>query len=434
MSRVLVVGAGLGGLTVSCRLAAAGHDVVLAERSATVGGKLGTYSWESLTWDTGPSLLILPGLLRDTFDACGGWPEDLQLQRLQPLHTYRLADGTWTDSDSLGPQWAAVLERGRRAWQVSRGPFLASAPTARSLALLALRRPRDLAAIAPGRSLASLGRRLDPLLRDVLWRYASYSGADPRRAPAALAAIPWIEHAEGGWAVQGGLRRIAAALHERAVGLGVRVLLDHPVSRLTTAGGRVTGAAGLRADLVVSAVDAASLYADLLPRPRLVPAGRSYSAFALLLALDDPPPMARHTVLFPQRYAAELDDLRAGRSPRDPAVYVHAPSPGQWFVLLNAPSGSGADRSAQALDLLAARGLDVRDRLRHKVFRTPLEVAAASGNVDGAIYGTTSTFRRPANRSPVPGLFLVGGTAHPGGGIPLVLLSAASVSAMIGPA
>lgn len=226
-------------------------------------------------------------------------------------------------SDSLGREWDAVLERGRRAWGVSRAPFLSATPTT------------------------------------------------------------------------------------RALDLGVRVLLDHPIEQLSTAGGPVVGAPGLPADVVLSAVDAAHLYADLLPRPRLVPRGRSYSAFALLLALDDPPPMARHTVLFPRAYRGEFDDLRAGRSPRDPAVYVHEPSPGQWFVLLNAPGDCGTGT---------------------------LEPHSTSPAVPTAIYGTTSSLHRPANRSPVPGLFLVGGTAHPGGDIPLVLRSAASVSAMIGPA
>jgi phytoene dehydrogenase-like protein len=193
MSRVLVVGAGLGGLAVSCRLAALGHDVVLREASDTVGGKLGSYAWQTHRWDTGPSLLTLPDTLRDTFAAAGGWPPDLVLTAIRPVLRYRLRDGRWTDSDSLGPSWESLLVRGRAMWEVSRGPFLESAPTAVALARLALRDPRALVTIAPGRTLAGLGRSLPLPLQDVLWRYATYSGSDPRRAPAALASIPAIE-------------------------------------------------------------------------------------------------------------------------------------------------------------------------------------------------------------------------------------------------
>jgi phytoene dehydrogenase-like protein len=439
MSRVLVVGAGLGGLAVSCRLAALGHDVVLREASDTVGGKLGSYAWQTHRWDTGPSLLTLPDTLRDTFAAAGGWPPDLVLTAIRPVLRYRLRDGRWTDSDSLGPSWESLLVRGRAMWEVSRGPFLESAPTAVALARLALRDPRALVTIAPGRTLAGLGRSLPLPLQDVLWRYATYSGSDPRRAPAALASIPAIERDLGGWAVAGGLRTIVEALATRAEELGVTVRLGAPVRQLRLEGGRVTGAQDERADVVVSGVDAAHLYLDLLPRPALVRGRRSYSAFALMLALDGGPAMAEHTVLFGSSYVEEFDDLRAGRVAADPAIYVHAPSPDSWFLLINAPASDGEDRSGQVLDLLAARGLDVRGSIRHTACRTPRDVAACSGSPDGAIYGGAADgplagFRRPANRSPVPGLFLVGGTTHPGGGIPLVLLSAKITAGLIGAA
>ena len=227
------------------------------------------------------------------------------------------------------------------------------------------------------------------------------------------------------------------------------------------------------ADVVVSGADAASLYADLLPADRrtrrvrrdLHRATPSLSGFVLLLALRGRTPgLAHHTVLFPEDYDAEFDAVFGTRGPprpvADPTVYVSAPDdpalrPDEdsesWFVLVNAPRndpGGGVDwdepgltdrYAATVLDVLADRGLDVRDRLRWCVTRTPADLERDTGSLGGSIYGTSSNgaraaFLRPANASPVPGLFLVGGSAHPGGGLPLVLLSAEIVAGLVGTA
>src|SRR6185436_8123759 len=134
---------------------------------------------------------------------------------------------------------------------------------------------RDLAAIAPGRTLRGLGRHYlsDPRLRQLLDRYATYAGSDPRRAPAALAAIPYAELTYGGWYLRGGLATLADALLARCLDLGVRVEFATAVAGVVTEGGRVSGvrlADGtyVAAPAVVANVDAASVYRELLPYPR----------------------------------------------------------------------------------------------------------------------------------------------------------------------
>ncbi len=227
MSRVVVVGAGVGGLAVAARLSAAGHAVTVCESADTVGGKLGLYEQDGFRFDTGPSLVTMPQVFRDLFQATGGWPDDLELTPLDPIARYRFADGTTFDAGpdldafcaaldvALGPgsgaDWRGFMTRAGRTWQASRAPFLESALDGPStIARLAVRQPRDIAAIAPGRSLRALGRRhlRDPRLRMFLDRYATYTGSDPRRAPAALAAVPFVEQTYGGWYVPGGLRRL----------------------------------------------------------------------------------------------------------------------------------------------------------------------------------------------------------------------------------
>ncbi|TYP86805.1 phytoene desaturase family protein [Blastococcus xanthinilyticus] len=500
MARVVVVGAGLGGLAVAARLAARGHAVTVVEQADQVGGKLGWYSRDGHSFDTGPSLVTLPQVYRDLFAATGGRLEDaVDLVRLDPAVGYRFADGTALTfpgrrddvpaaldaalGDGAGRQWSALLDRAERMWAISERPFLRTPLAgAGTLARLA-RRPGDVAAVAPWQSLRGLGRRYlrHPHLRTLLDRYATYSGSDPRRAPAVLATVPYAEQAFGSWYVRGGLHRLGLAVLDRAVGHGAVVRTGTTVRRVLVEGGRAAGvelAGGerLRADVVVSGVDATALHTDLLSagpatrgvRRDLRRATPSLSGFVLLLALRGRTPgLAHHTVLFPDDYDAEFDAVfgtgRHAGAPRpvaDPTVYISAPDDPalvpdgdseSWFVLVNAPRhdpaggvdwdapGLAAGYADRVLEVMARRGLDVRDRLRWREVRTPADLARATGSVGGSIYGTSSNgsraaFLRPANASPVPGLFLVGGSAHPGGGLPLVGLSAEIVAGLVGPA
>lgn len=485
-----MVGAGLGGLAAAARLAAGGHRVTVCEQAHDVGGKLAGWSADGFRFDTGPALLTMPHVLRDLFTATGD-PLDtvLDLVAVEPIARTRFADGAVVDSGAdldrfcaeldrvLGPgngdDWRRFTARAAAIWDAVRVPFLES-PLAgpRDLARLSVR-VRDLATIAPGRTLRGLGTRYlrDSRLRTFLDRYATYTGSDPRVAPAALATVPYVEQAFGGWYVPGGLHRIAGAVRDRALERGARLRLAADVADIETAGGRVVGVRlgdgeRLPADVVVANTDAAHLYRDLVRGPAAARARRalgrvapSLSGFVLLLGLRGRTPgLAHHTVLFPERYDDEFDAL-FGPDPRpvpDPTLYVSAPDDPAvapaghqaWTVLVNAPRQGQVDWTApgvadayadRLLGLLAARGLDVRDRVVLRAVRTPADLAARTRAVGGAIYGTSSNgpraaFLRPANRSGVDGLFLVGGSAHPGGGIPLVTLSARIVADLVGPA
>ena len=483
----IVIGAGLGGLAVAARLAAAGHRVTVYESAPTVGGKLGVVERDGFTFDTGPSLLTVPDVLDRLFADTGG-PTGPRPIAVDPASAYRFADGTELSMPhdatavpaaldaAIGPgageSWRRLHERSRRLWELVGEPILRQPISLPALARMSLR-PADLLTVAPWQTMDGLGRKMlpDARLRTWLNRYATYSGSDPRRTPAVLAVTSFVEQEFGAWYVAGGLRGIVDALEARCVELGVQIHTDAEVVAVTTAGGRATGVRvdgrDVPADVVVSNADATVLYDHLLPRDvtrtvrrSLRGSPRSMAGFVLLLGLSGRQPGAAHRVFFPQDYDAEFDAI-FGRHPRpvtDPTVYVHAPddpalrpdddSEG-WFVLVNAPShdpGRGVDWDAaglreryadHVLDVLADRGVDVRPRLRFAETITPADLERRTGAPGGAIYGTAShgpraALRRPTNRSPIPGLYLVGGSAHPGGGIPLVLMSAEIVATLIG--
>ncbi|MGW1057990.1 phytoene desaturase family protein [Micromonospora rubida] len=493
MARIVVVGAGVGGLATAARLAATGHEVTVFEQADTVGGKLGRYVHDatagSFHFDTGPSLLTLPEVFHDLFEATGAkLDEYLDLVPVDPIARHVFPDGATLDScadpaefaarvgaafgDRAAADWQRLWRRAARVWDASHSDVLRRAvDSPLDLASLAWRLG-DLAAIGPGRTLRGLGRRhlSDPRLRMLLDRYATYTGADPRRAPAALVAVPYAELTFGGWYLRGGLGTLADALLTRCLDLGVVVRTGTAVTRIDAAGGRVHGvrlagvAAPVPADVVVANVDALTVYRDLLPSPRRL-AGltdRSLAGFVLLLGVAGDTGLAHHNVFFPRDYDAEFDavfghpgrGIRARPAP-DPTVFVTvADDPAvrpegheAWFVLVNAArhgTATGAvdwrrpglaDAYAdRVLDVLAERGVDVRDRLAFREVRTPADLDATTGAPGGSIYGTAGGLLRPANRGPAAGLWLVGGSSHPGGGLPMVTLSAQIVANEIGPA
>ncbi len=496
MARVVVIGAGMGGMAVAARLAVKRHDVTVIEQAPTYGGKLGTFERDGFVFDTGPSLLTLPAVYRDLFNKTGGPLEEaIDLVELDPAFRYRFSDGVsvvmpGVDSsrcatalgDALGgtahDDWKAFMRRASDIWQLTRTPFLESPLTGLGDLLPLARNLQDVATVAPFTSLRGVGRKYlhDPRLRMLLDRYATYTGSDPRKAPAALATVPYVEQTFGAFHVGGGVRRLADALHERTLERGVAYRMSTDVVEVVTDPARVTGvrvADGevVPADIVVANADATHLYRDLVTDPRgadplrrLRRATPSLSGFVLLLAVRGRTPhLQHHNVWFAEDYDAEFDAIfgRDARPVEDPTVYVCAPDDDHmrpdaahesWFVLVNAPRhattgergtvdwtapGLAEAYRDRVLAVMAARGFDVRDRLLWSEIRTPADLERDTRAPGGSIYGTSSNgaraaFLRPANVSPVPGLYLVGGSAHPGGGLPLVGMSADLVATLIG--
>jgi len=473
----VIVGGGLAGLAVALRLRAAGWKVTVCDNGHAFGGKMNRWQKSGFCFDTGPTLLTMPGVLRDLFAHLGTRLEDhLQLKRLDPHAEYVFPDGSrltvpadweqWLETiKDLAPADAAGAMRlhklGEQIYLLSQDTFFRNhpltplrLPPARALRHLPIRH-------GWGNYAATVQRFIhDPRLRRIYLRYPTYVGSSPYLCPATLLVIPYLEHAFGCWYVVGGMYRIVESLVELACQKGVELVSQVQVQRIEHDHRRVCGVrlhdgTGLPADAVVFNGDAAEL-PGLLGRPvRPKPGDRSLSGFVVLLGVRERPAGLRHhTVFFSEDYRSEFDDLFGRRRfPASPTVYVNAPNdpalapPGgqTLFLMANAPGGSSGWDEATA----AAARRRVFQRLRQAGL-PDLETMAVVADVwhpgrfeqrylapGGSIYGDNShgwrrAFLRPPNRSPhLRGLYCAGGSFHPGGGVPMVLLSAEITAALV---
>jgi phytoene desaturase len=326
---------------------------------------------------------------------------------------------------------------------------------------------RDSLTIDPLRSVDQAVRSFfkSPYLRQLFNRYATYNGSSPYRAPATFNVIPYVELSQGGWYVHGGMYEIARALERTAQRLGVIIRTNAPVRQIRTSGTRAVGVTldsdeQLDGTAIVVNADPGYTYRQLLPdRPaiakRLSKLELSCSGFVLLLGINRIyPELRQHTIFFSNDYPYEFQQIfEQGSTALDPTIYVnvtspidpsHAP-PGHMnlFVLVNAPAHTGninwsheatvyGDLVIEKLERMGLAGLGKSIEYRHTI--TPADLAERYNAPGGAIYGLSSNspwsaFLRPPLRSrDTPGLYFVGGGTHPGGGIPLVLLSGRAVA------
>ena len=477
MTRAVVIGSGVGGLTAAIRLQVAGHDVTVVERNHVVGGKLAVFERDGFVFDLGPSLVTLPHVFDKVFRLAGtSLDEQVTMVRLDPQFKYSWRDGSALDvpddpdataaafdafAPGAGEQWREFDANGRTIWDISERTFFAGPMSNPSSLLKRMESPRDLLDIDALRTLRRAARDTfdDDHVRQWAGRYATYSGSSPAQAPATLACIPHIESRFGCWYPMGGLGALRSAFENVATGIGVEIKTSTEVMSITSTPDRVTGVAlndgsHIDAPIVVANVDAQHLYDDLLPdrtaAKQVRKARRSTSGFVLCIgARGRTEGIGHHNVWFSDDAYQEFRAIDAGQLADDPTIYgcvssttdpTQAPAGDEnWFLLVNTPPGIDVDADRYrdvVLERLATHGVDLRRRMRFCAHMTPSDIEHNYRSPGGAIYGTSSNgkraaFARPANRGAKPGLYLVGGSSHPGGGLPLVTMSGRIVADMI---
>jgi phytoene desaturase len=477
MSRVVVIGAGLGGLGAALRLQGMGHDVVVVEQREKPGGRAYQLRDGGFTWDTGPSLVTMPWVIEETFAAGGlNFASEIDLVPLDPFYRIRWAgeDQHMDFVSSRERMRAEIAKFSPRDAMALDGFMAALKPIYEQGILAAGRRALDsygaLARFTP--TMVKLGAaqpywRLvarhfrHPRVREAMSFHSMFIGGDPYRVPAIYAALVYLQFAEGVWYSRGGVYSLVEAM---ARPLDVRC--SSRVERIVTAGGRVTGVgladgSVLPADVVVSNGDVLrtrellGLSPSLMER-RLRP---TMSCLLLYLGTDRPfPQLEHHTLLMGQGFRRTIVDVtRRGRLPATYSTYVHAPArtePGMarpggdsLCVLMPVPNLRGRVDWAREADVVrdalvhdlettfGLEGLDASVTAEHRM--TPLDFASELGAVDGNAFAIEPTLHqsaafRPPNRvASVRGLYHVGGGTHPGAGIPGVLLGAEVTAGLV---
>ena len=479
--RAVVIGAGIGGLSAALRLAHAGLAVCVVDMAPTAGGKMRTRASVAGPVDIGPTVLTLRRVFERLFEDVGAqlsdhvtlipdtvlarhfWPDGSCLDLGQDAERNAAAIGDFAGARAER-QFRRFNARAARLYAAFEGPMLhAAEPSLAGLTAHVLKNPRLIPAMAPGRSLASsLARQFsDARLRQLFGRYATYVGGSPYQSPAVLSLI-WQSEASGVWRVAGGMHKLAAAMHRLAETKGAEFRFGARAQRIEHQDGHVTAVhledgTRLAADLVVFNGDPKALVEGRLgsgPTQAVAASGvaaRSLSAFvwgfaAQPVGVD----LAHHNVFFCADPKREFADLADGRMPTDGTLYVCAQDrggapptgPERFEIILNGPPGHPSTPEdaytcrTRTFETLARMGLRFSPTPDISALQMPGDFNRAFPGSDGSLYGLSphgmmASFQRPTARTTIRGLYLAGGGAHPGAGIPMACLSGQHAAAAI---
>ena len=484
--RVAVIGGGLGALSGAIRLARMGFSVQLFEKNPKIGGKVNEVVLDRYRFDTGASLLTMPSVIDELFDFAGFNRSDyLHFIPIDPICRYFFADGSMMDASADTAKMKAAIEQLSPTDVEAYERFLKYAERIHTLTaeifmftpihefkeLMKFRYLRTLFRlhqIDPFRTVHQSVSRFfsDPRLIQLFDRYATYNGSDPFQAPATLNIIPYVEYGLGGYYIKGGIYRLVDALELIARECGVRMHTSVKVEKICHDGKQVSGVQvngqKVPTDYVLCGADAIIAHDELIDgypkqREKLNRLEPSLSGMAFLWGVKGShPKLAHHNIIFSSDYDTEFRQIfKYWEVPDEPTIYIaitskaeagHAPAGREnWFVLLNMPylvPGQMWEKEKvrmrhSVLGKLKQVGFDIEDRIEVEQIYTPKDFSEVYASNQGSIYGVssnskTTAFKRLPNRSRLlKRLYFAGGSVHPGGGIPLVVLSGKIAAALI---
>jgi phytoene desaturase len=479
MNKAAIIGAGLGGISTSIYLRSKGWEVDVYESQSFPGGKAAEDRFDGFRFDSGPSLVTMPWVFKDVFKAAGKiLEEELTLIRLPEICTYYLSDGTylkaWSDLErfqdeleKIVPGSADAFKKYMRLGKKVRnlgGDLFLTQPIHEIRTLISLEVLFKLVrfiGIHPFSTLNQINKKYfkDPRLVQLFNRYATYNGSNPYKTPATMMIIPYIEYFGGGYGIAEGIFAIPTKLHQAAVEMGVNFHFNQSVTEIKVENKRIKGIITKgefkEYSVVITDVDVSNTYNNLLKLSNTRKARRYRNlepsssgivfSWGINRSFDE---LSVNNIFFSKNYPAEFNSLFDKKEiAKEPTVYVNISSKitptdapegcENWFVLINTPPNYGqdwddyVDRSRNAvLDLVSKRlGVDISSHIVAEQILTPPEIERRTGSTYGSLYGISSNslgaaFVRHRNRSKrFKGLYFCSGSAHPGGGMPLVISS-----------
>jgi phytoene desaturase len=484
--KVIIIGAGLGGLSAAIHLRLKDFDVQIFEQNSCSGGKMNEYRSKGYRFDTGPSLLTMPFVVDEIFDSAGKKRNEFfEIEPVEPICRYFWEDGqifnAYKDNKKMNLEiskisskdqqnYQSFLEYSKRIYDLTEKVFLRN-PIHELKNLFQLQNLPllfNLFQIDPFSNMhESISKFFShPKLIQIFDRYATYNGSNPYKAPATLNIIPFVECGLGGFYIKGGMYKLATSLEKLARDLGIEFQYNKKVNEIINEQGKVKGirvAGGkIMADYVVCNSDVVTTYQNLIKgysrkENRLKRLEPSLSGMVFLWGVAKRnPQLSHHNIVFSNDYREEFRNIfEEKKIAKDPTVYIsissksdrdHAPPQKEnWFVLLNMPylaNGQDWNSAVERLRSIVVNklkkiGVELSDSIEVEKVYTPESFLQLYGSNKGSIYGISSNkrstaFRRPPNRSrEIEGLYFAGGSTHPGGGVPLVLLSGKITAGLI---
>jgi phytoene desaturase len=488
--KIGIIGAGIGGLATAVRLASKGHNVEVFEVNAYAGGKLSEFSLpteggEIYRFDAGPSLFTMPMYVEELFQEAGvAIKEHFSYEKQDVVCAYFWDDGTcltaWADMGKLTQEiesqlgvHESIAEKifisAKKKYENAGSIFLENS-LHKVKTWLTLKVAKSLVLMPTFdifKTMNATHEKLtnnNPKLTQFLNRFATYNGSNPYRASGMLSVIPHFEHGIGCFYPNGGMYEITKAVYNLALLKGVTFHFNQKVNEIIVTEKKAVGIKTengteiKKFDRIVSNMDVYFTYKKLMPKEKYpektLNQERSTSGLIFYWGVKKQfPQLHLHNIFFSNDYKNEFECLDEGDMCNDPTVYINISSKltltdapegcENWFVLINTPFNNGQQdwdemvaktRQNVITKISKILNLDFQQLIEVEDVLTPLSIEAKTASFAGSLYGTSSNsmmsafLRHPNFSSDIENLYFVGGSVHPGGGIPLALLSAKIVS------
>ncbi len=481
----VIVGSGIAGIATAIRLQNKGYSVQVLEKNSYPGGKLTVLEGNGYRFDAGPSLFTMPNLVTELFDLSGKNPTDyFNYEQLEILCNYFYEDGTRISAHSNINRFADEIDKKttdsaeKVKKHLEKSKFIYGATNEQFLNR-SLHKVKSFLSFSTLVSIlklpflnifSSMNQVNEKAFNDsktirLFNRYATYNGSNPYKAPGILNIIPHLEFGLGAYLPHGGMHEITNSLVKLAKEIGVEFYFNQEVTAIETIGKKaksvITESGSFEGDVVVCNADIHTVYEKLIPDARKLKQvdsqERSSSALIFYWGIGKEfPKLDVHNILFTEDYKTEFDHLFDSKTIyEDPTIYIHVTSKHlkqdapdgkeNWFVMINVPSVYGQDWEtmvAEARRQILAKisrnlGEDIEKLIEFEEKLTPQLIQDKTNSYKGSLYGTSSNnrfaafFRHKNFSSDYKNLYFVGGSVHPGGGIPLALSSAKIIDKLI---